>query len=428
MNINYDVVVIGGGTAGVIAAIQAGRAHAKTLLIEKSEILGGTMTNAGVDFPGLFHAWTQQIVKGIGWELVKKCVEEANLKMPDFSMQGQEGRGHNREQIKINPFIYSALCDEAIIDAGVTPLFHSMVASIENIDDFKKIQICTKRGLKTVTTKVIIDCTGDANAVDIAGYEVYKSKECQPATLICSFSGYDLNNINIDSLQKKYDDEVQKGNLEYTDIGWSKTQFNMGMLNQAGNNANHIHINGIYADSSEGKTSFGIKGRKSILRLYRFLKKQPGFENLTIEYISPECGIRETNRIKGKKTITLDDYISGRLWDDAVCYSFYPIDLHNENKGNGLDKRDLKKGTVPSIPRGAMLPYNSENIIVAGRCVSSDQLANSALRVQASCMAMGQAAGAMGALAALTNTEVSNVPIDSIYTLLEKHEAIFPNK
>ncbi len=426
MKTDYDVVVIGGGTAGVIAAVQSGRAQAKTLLIEKSESLGGTMTNGGVNFPGLFHAWTHQIIKGIGWEMVNKCVEEASNSLPDFRLQGQIGRPHWKEQIRINPFIYSTICTEAIKEAEVTTIFHSMLASIVQKDGYKEIQICTKRGLKTITAKVVIDCTGDANAVEIAGYEIFKPVECQPATMICSLSGYDLETIDAVALQRAYEDCVEKGLLKFTDIGWSKDHFSLGMLLHAGANANHIEVEGSRADSSEGKTTIAIEGRLSILRLYRFLKKQPGFHNLTIDYMAPECGIRETNRIKGKKVISRDDYLTGRLWEDAVCYSFYLVDLHDADSSNGVKKTYLSKGTVPSIPREAMLPHNSENFIVAGRCISSERLANSGLRVQASSMAMGQAAGAMGAIAALTDTEVSQVPITSIHALLKKHDAIVP--
>ena len=102
----YDVVVIGGGTAGVIAAIQAGRAGARTLLIEKSGMLGGTMTSAGVNFPGLFHAWGQQVIAGIGWDLVRQTVAEVGGAMPDFSDFRQR---HWKLQIPIDRFVYAAL-------------------------------------------------------------------------------------------------------------------------------------------------------------------------------------------------------------------------------------------------------------------------------------------------------------------------------
>ena len=128
MNRYYDVIVFGGGTAGVVAATQAGRAGAKVLLVEKTAMLGGTTTTGGVNFPGLFHAWGQQVIAGIGWELVTRCVAEAGGTLPNFA---DYRRPHWQLQIRVNRFLYAALCDEAVVDAGVDILFHSMLASLD---------------------------------------------------------------------------------------------------------------------------------------------------------------------------------------------------------------------------------------------------------------------------------------------------------
>jgi len=136
-----------------------------------------------------------------------------------------------------------------------------------------------------------------------------------------------------------------------------------------------------------------------------------------------ETGIRETYRIVGATLITHDDYTGGRRFDDAVCFSFYPIDLHDEK---GVRPQPLRPGVVPTVPLGALVPKGSRNLLVAGRAVSSDRLANSALRVQASSMAMGQAAGAAAALAARAATTPTQVPIDELRSLLREHKAIVP--
>ncbi len=140
-------------------------------------------------------------------------------------------------------------------------------------------------------------------------------------------------------------------------------------------------------------------------------------------HLQPETGFRESYRIEGETEITVDDYTSGRVFEDAVCYAFYPVDLHTRS---GVKPKSLAKGTVPTIPLTALVPKGSRNIIVAGRCVSSDRLANSGLRVQASCMAMGQAAGAAAALAAQSNTTPLEVPLKDIRKTLRKHGAIIP--
>jgi len=159
------------------------------------------------------------------------------------------------------------------------------------------------------------------------------------------------------------------------------------------------------------------------LRMMRFLKQFPGFENLRLERLQPETGVRETYRIVGENIVTADDYIQGRKFDNAVAYSFYPIDLHDEH---GIRPKQLPSGIVPTIPLGALIPRSSRDVMAAGRCISSDRLANSALRVQASCMAMGQAAGVTCALAAQMNLTPAQVPLADILKTLRAQGAITP--
>lgn len=419
---SYDVMVCGGGTAGVIAAIQAGRAGARTLLVEKTGMLGGTVTMGGVNCPGVFFAWKRQVIAGIGWELVMRCLKETGQSLPaphnDFEKR------HGGYHVPVDRFVFAALCDEAVVAAGVDILFHVMIAAVTPAGDGWMVTLHTKTGLSRRTARVLVDCTGDANAAALAGLPVRVPEENQPATLSCHASGYDASALDVGAINRAFDAEVKAGRLRYTDAAWSMTGPDMGSwLNKAGENASHVHH--INAHDSEGKTRLELEARKAFLRLYRFLRTQPGLEKLRIEYLAPECGVRETATIVGKKTVTVDDYTSGRVWEDAVCYSFYPIDLH-VSSGSGIQGRQLDEGVVPTIPRGAMLPAGSRNFMAAGRCISSDRLANSALRVQATCMAVGQAAGAMAALVARTGTEVESLPMSAIHGLLRAHGAIIP--
>ena len=415
----YDVVVIGGGTAGVIAAIQAARAGAITLLVEKNMVLGGTMTAAGVAFPGLFHSHGQQIIAGIGWELVTQCVEYSGASLPNFSLPDLP---HYKYQIPLDPFIYTSLCCQTVIDAGCKLLLNSMLASVKQQADCWQLELCTKTGLKTVKTQLLIDCTGDANAAMLAGAQVRVIAEPQPASLICKLSGYDFASLDIDAINQAFEQAVKAGKLAYTDVSWDSERAKVGnWLRQYGTNANHFTAHN--AHTSEGRTALEIKARNSILNLYRFLKTQPGLNNLQINYIAQECGVRETVTIKGEATITVDDYLSGRRWDDAVCYSFYPIDLHGSG---GVDCRQLQQGVIPTIPRGALLPHGCGNLLVAGRAISSDRLANSALRVQASSMATGQVAGALAALCVAKNQDPRNISAKLLCDLLKTHGAIVP--
>ena len=424
MHKTYDVVVVGGGTAGVIAALQSAKAGVKTLLIEKTEMLGGTITNARVFAPGLFHAWGKQVVGGLGWELVKKCVEENGDSLPDFS--NWDIKRHWTGQIGLNVFLYAMLCDEALKQAGCDVLFHTVCAKLEEKKNEKILTVCTKEGLKKIVCKALIDCTGDANVASLAGYETERSENPQPSTYICRIDGYDLTSVDLQAVEKAYDEEVKKGNLFYTDLSWNVNAFDAKWLRNHGDNANHVAILS-NPESSEGRSKIAIEGRLALLRLYRFFRKQKGFENLRFTYLAPECGVRESVRIIGKSKIALADFLSGKVYDDAVCYGFYPVDLHTLS-GEGLENVYFEEGVVPTIPRSAMLPKNSKNFLVAGRCISMEQSVSSSLRVEASCMAMGQAAGAMAALAVIENKDVEEIEMETIYQLLEKNKGIIPKK
>ncbi|MHB9025884.1 MAG: FAD-dependent oxidoreductase [Armatimonadota bacterium] len=418
----FDVIVLGGGTAGVTAAIQAGRAGARTLLVEKTGMLGGTVTVGGVSHPAAFFAWGRQIIAGIGWELVERCLAESGSPHPLSPEKIEWTRTH--AHIRVDRFLFAALCDEMTVNAGVEILFHTMIAGVAPAPDGWAVTLCTKTGLETRTARVLIDCTGDANAVALAGFPLNVPDEVQPATLCCHAGGYDPEALDIDAINRAFDAAVQAGELDYTDVTWSAVAPNVGhWLRNRGENAGHIR--GINAGDSAGKTQAEMAGRRALLRLYRFLRTQPGLENLRFDHIAPECGIRETATIVGKCTVTEADYLSGRVWDDAVCYAFYPLDLHTSTD-KGTYSHPLPEGVVPTVPRGALLPAGSRNLLVAGRCLASDRLANSALRVQAPCMAMGQAAGAMAALAAQTGTEVESLPLADIHALLRAHGAIIP--
>jgi hypothetical protein len=415
----YDVVVIGGGSAGISSAIQAAKAGSRTLLVEKNGLLGGTITSGGVNFPGLFHAWGKQVIAGIGWDLVKRTAALEGNELPDFQ---NYQRGHWMLQVRVNGPMFAALADEAALAAGVELLFHTMLARVSRTNESWQLVLCTKEGLRNLSTTVLIDCSGDANVAGLAGLSRLRNQALQPGTLIFRLGGYQPESLDFPTLQKAAEKAIHENRLLPTDI--SSSQFSIeAFLRNFGENA--MHIPDIDGSTSLGRTQAEIRGRQALLRIYRFLKPLPGLENLRVETCAPEIGIRETFTIEGKTTIEVQDYLSGRKWEDAVCYSYYPIDVHL-SEGIGIDLRPLKEDSVPTIPRRAMLPLGSRNFLAAGRCISSDQEANSALRTQATCMATGQAAGALAALACQLNCDVEEVPLNLLFDLLSEHGAILP--
>ena len=418
----YDVIVVGGGSAGTIAAIQAGRAGARTLLIEKNARLGGVTINSGINYPGLFHAWGVQIIAGIGWEMVARAVREEGGELPDFTLKPAR---HFRHQIRVDMMIYPAILDQALMAAGVELLAHTMVGAAQETASGWDLTICCKEGLKSLSCKALIDCTGDSSVVSLAGYPVRRPEYTQPSTLSCYATGYDLSTLDTAALNAEFKAAIARGEVKASDGCWRTDQPNIGhWLGTKGQNGNHIQGDP-NSRTSAGRTVLEVEGRQAIYRIYRFLRSQPGFDNLQIDWVSPEVGMRETVTIEGDACVTLEDFTSSKVWPDAVCYAFYPIDLH------GMDSHqwhfeEVPKGTIGTIPRGALLPVGSRNLLAAGRCFSSDRLANSAMRVQAPCMAMGQAAAAMAVLAADRGTTVRELPMADIAALLGEHDALVP--
>ena len=416
---NYDVTVVGAGTAGVIAALQAARAGVKTLLIEKTGQPGGTATSGGVDFPGLFHAWGRQVIAGIGWELVTRTVAEAGGVLPDFSKW--ETCRHWQLQIPVNSPLYTCIMDEALREAHVDVRYHTMVATVKEDADKVRLTLCGREGLSAVNTVVLIDASGDANTVELAGYPLRRNNEVQPCTPMLRVGGYDPATLDEEAIEARFHKAMAAGRLTRLDTGMSGSIITF--LRNHGSNC--IHVRAEDPASSSGRSRVEQDARAAVLRLYRFLRSCPGLSGLQLEYLAPECGVREGATIEGELTISTDDYRSGKVWDDSLSYAFYPLDLHL-NTHEGLHCVPLETGVVPTVPLRAMIPRGSQRLLVAGRCVSSDQLANSALRVQASCMAMGQSAGAVAALAARKFTSPIAVPLGEVRALLQAHGAIIP--
>jgi len=369
-----DVLVVGGGTAGVIAAIQAARAGAKTVLVERAGRLGGTTTVGGVAYPGLFHAWGKQVISGIGWELVKRTVAMDRGTLPDFS---KPTRQHWRLQVHVNPFLYALLAEESCLQAGVRIVYYEFPLAVAKAPAGWRVECVGPQTRRQIVCRQLIDCTGGADVVGLLRLPRLREGATQPGSLL--FKLGDVYRPGREQLQA-------------------------------------VYVHGADSSSSVTRTAANLAGRKALLSRLRKSKAR-------LVQMQGETAFRESYRIVGETIITHDDYVSGRRFDDAVCNAFYPIDLHTRT---GVRPKPLARGVVPTVGLRALVPKNSRNLLVAGRCVSSDRLANSALRVQASCMAMGQAAGAAAALAAKRKTTPLALPLKNIHQLLRDHGAIVP--
>lgn len=409
-----DVTVLGGGSAGCFAAISAARTGAKTLLIEKNGILGGTTTSGRVNFPGLFHAFGKQIISGPCWESILRCVKKGGATLPDFPYKSEH---HNQQQILVDVFTYACVLDEMCEEAGVSLLLHSMLATITEEKESIRLQVATKDGLREIHTKILIDATGDADAVRMAGYPVRKSEVLQPATLINDLGGYDADAIDYDALHTFLELAYRQGRLtredsQGRDIGRMVKKKRI-----------HMHIQAPDAETSEGRTRLELRARATLSRILSCLSEFRGLEGIYASRFATECGVRETVRIIGEREITAESYLSGAVEPDSVCHAFYPIDLHQPL---GIKQIFLEDDVVPTVPFGALIPKGSKRILVAGRCLSSDTDANSALRVQATCMATGQVAGAAAALACQAQVDPRSLSLPDLKQSLRSLGAIVP--
>ena len=409
-----DILIIGGGTSGVIAAIQAGRAGCKTILIENGSMLGGTTTVGGVNYPGIFFAWGKQVIGGIGWELVQETVALNDDQLPNFSIP--HGRQHWHHQVRLNGPLYSLLAEEKCLEAGVNLRFYETPTQVEFKNNKWSVTTIGKGTVNEIVCDQLIDCTGNAYMASLAGFDVLREAETQPGTLMFAIGGYDYKSLDMNMIKDEFSKAVERG-----DLGKGEFYNVDALLRNAGDNVQHIE--GADSTTSETHTASNIKGRASLLRTVRFLRTLPGLEKLRVLDMQNETAVRETYRIDGEYKITHEDYITGRVFDDAVSYSYYPIDLHDKH---GVIPKQLQEGMVPTITIRALIPKKSKNFIVAGRCISSDRLANSALRVQASCMGMGQAAAAAAVLAFKQKKTPLDVPVKDIRNLLKEHGGIVP--
>ena len=410
--LSADIVIVGGGTAGTIAAIQAGRLGFRTILIESGSQLGGTTTTGGVSFPGIFHAWGKQIISGIGWELVLDAVELNGDKLPNFSVIPER---HWKHQVSVNPAIYTMLAEEKCLEAGVNIRYYETPIKVELKNGNWLVETVGKGIKAEITCNQLIDCTGNALVTSMAGCDVLREEDTQPGSFIFSLEGYDFQSLDLSVIPKKFHKYLRQNRLD-------------NQPRKTGENINvpygYVYVEGADSTTSMTHTVANQQGRKNLLQLIRELKSQPGCENIRIADMQTETAVRETFRIDGLYKISHEDYVSGRVFEDSLSHSFYPVDLHRN--GKTIYQEFLKPEIVATIPMRALIPKKSSSLVVAGRCVSSDRLANSGLRVQASCMGMGQAAATIAAIACRDKTTPAKVSVDKVKKSLKEHRAIVP--
>ena len=422
---DYDVVVCGSGPAGFCAAVQAARLGLRTAVLEKNGMAGGTLTSGGNDEIALFYAEGKQIIRGIGWEFVEKLASAGWAEIPDFINE----TWFVNLGVRVNIPMAATFMDEMLLEAGADIFYYQPAVDVimkqepePQLRTIESIVISTKGGLKAVTGKVFIDCSGDGDVAVWAGADYEISDNLQPATYRFFETGYEKERVSANSISQSGYRAFAEGKLNRGDI-WPEGAPNYHrIVREHGNNINHLYnVNG--ADSVS-LTKAVIEARQGIKRVCEWLRSDvDGMEEAYPIALAETIGIRESRRIIGETYVTAEDYAAAIVYPDAISYAFYPLDLHTEH---GVHRIDLKENKVPTIPFGALLPKKIKNLMVAGRCLSSDQMSNAALRVKAPCMAMGQAAGVAAFLAISKNLTLREIKINELKRLLIKYGAIVP--
>lgn len=408
----FDVVVVGGGPAGIGAALAAAKTGARTALVERDCRIGGTTVQAEVCDMGLFYAWSRQIIAGPAWDMVVRAVAAAGGHLPDFSKQEPD---HWMEScVHVDPQVYSRVAEETLREAGVTLVMNTEVTAVEKTGG--------EWVVGPVAARQVVDATGNATVAALAGAERVQSADDvrQPGSYFFWISSKGMD-FDADEVNRAFKDAVARGELLPTDVHVGMSWF----IRKGGGSGCYIPL----ADNStpEARAETNRRGIEARDRVLAFIRRQKGLEHVQLLSSASEVGVRESYRVVGEKTITEQEYLDGCVADDALAWSYWMVDEHRAGQ-SGARLVFHEQGKVGSVPLGAMLPKGVGNMLVAGRAVSSDHGANSALRVQASCMAMGQAAGVVAALAARRCCDPREVPLELVRQKLSAIGHIVPER
>jgi hypothetical protein len=443
----YDLIVIGGGISGSMAAVAAAREGVSVLIVEQHGFLGGMLTAAGVGPMMTFHAGETQVVQGITGELIDRLKAKG------------KSTGHIYDTTKytytVTPFDAEAMkreLDLMCTEAGVDVVFHTMLAAVKTSQKtIEHITVCNKAGLTDLKARIYMDATGDGDLSVWAGVSYEKGRgdgKCQPVTLKARFCGVDTEKTRHYIKNHPEDFPTLKGDVDSIDKGErlslggflslvarakANGDFNIerdSLLIFETSNPGEFIINTSRIFGCDPTDPFSLSraemtGREQVACLERFLKGYvPGFENASLMFSGPNIGIRSSRQIIGKDTLKAADILEFKKPADSIAYCGYPIDIHPVEAGvtDHYVVPKFDKGDYYGIPMGCMFNEDVSNLITTGRCVSAEFEAQAAIRTTPTMGAVGHASGAAAAIAIKNKLNPVELKADDVRSLLKKQK------
>ena len=431
------VIVIGGWPSGIMAALEAAEDGLNVMLIESRSFVGGNMT-IGLPILGFLGQKGNQIIKGLPQKLIDR------LKAVQASSEHRPCPLHMSLTL-VEPEAVKTVALEMLVESKVDVMFYAFCAGVViEKDELKGVIIESKAGREAILAKTIVDCSGDADVAYRAGVPCEYGNEhggVQPPTLMFCLGGVDTEKLRTsvateprtyltDFIPAEYFGQnnqfvlvgmrnlVKKAQEDGLTLTTERTILITG-LRKGEVWVNMTRVNGVNGTDPGSLTYGEIEGRKQIHDIQKYLIDYvPGFENAYFLKTAPFLGIRETRRIDGHYTMTREDVLGCRHFDDAIAVASYPLDIHHP-QGGGCTLEWC--GDCYDIPYRSLIPQKVKNLIVAGRCISATHEAMSAIRVMAPCMAMGEAAGRAAKMAVRQGIQPADINVKQLQReLLDK--------
>ena len=441
-----DVLVVGGGPAGIGAAVGAAWAGARTALVERYGFLGGNATAAlvGPFMTSFSNDGSRQIIGGVFDELIRRMETVGGALHPEKVRSGSAEAGfyrHGHDHVTpFDPEVLKVVAAEMVVESGCALVLHtSFVDPILEEGAVHGAIVHNKGGLAAIKAGIVVDCSADADVAFRAGAPTQKGREAdgkmQPMTMF--FVIEDVDDAVIEAYVREHPEEEGRLFNSIVDKARAEGRFpiqrdkiNIYRTGEKGVwRVNTTRLLGLDGTNPDDLTKAEIEGRRQVFALLEFMRREcPGLERVKLGEIAAQIGVRETRRIVGEYVLSMEDLATGRHFEDVIALCGYPVDIHPVDGAAGGTQAAMAAGLhaadVYEIPYRSLIPRGVEDLLVAGRCLSATHEAAGAVRVMPPCFAMGQAAGVAAALAAEDRVAPRALDAGKVQAILKRQGAI----